>query len=296
MSGNLKQGNLFGGRSIEGLPKIKRLWVSVSGGKTSMMMARLIQQELGATTELLFLFANTGQEHPKTLEFVDRCDKKWGLNVVWLEAVVHAGRVGTTHKLVNFETASRNGNPFSEVIGKFGIPNKNFPHCNRELKLRPLQHYIKEIGWKDAMVAVGIRADEPKRIRAAAQSEGIVYPFAHWWAHDKQDVISWWDDQPFNLEILEREGNCTWCWKKSLRKHAANISENPHWYDFPRAMEDKHGMTNRENRQVFFRGAMSTDDLFVAVSEINKMRVDSDEESGGCSESCEAFACETGSI
>lgn len=267
-----------------------RLWVSVSGGRTSMMMARFIQIHCGAHADLLFVFANTGEEHPRTLEFVNECDKSWGLGIIWLEAVIHPGRKGTTHKIVTFETASRNGEPFQAMIEKFGIPNKSFPHCNRELKLRPLQHYIKSIGWKDARVAIGIRADEPKRLREAAEEERIVYPFAHWWPQDKQDVLTWWEDQPFDLGIQEREGNCKWCWKKTLTKHAANIASNPEWYDFPRKMEALHGMTNRSNNQVFFRGALSTDELFKAVSDSDPRAIPREDESGGCSESCEAYA------
>lgn len=269
-----------------------RLWVSVSGGRTSMMLARFVQLHCGKHADLLFVFANTGEEHPRTLEFVNECDRAWDLGIVWLEAEVQEGRKGTTHRVVTFETASRNGEPFQRMIEKFGIPNKSYPHCNRELKLRPLQHYIKSIGWKDARVAIGIRADEPKRIRAAAETERIVYPFAHWWPQDKQDVLTWWEDQPFDLGILEREGNCKWCWKKSLKKHAQNIAANPEWYDFPRRMEAKHGMTNRPNNQVFFRGALSTDDLFKAVSGVQVRPFENEEDSGRCSESCEAFAAD----
>lgn len=269
----------------------KRLWVSVSGGRTSMMMARFIQLTEGVKgTELKFVFANTGEEHSRTLEFINECDKAWSLGIVWLEAVVHAGRNGTTHKVVSFDTASRNGEPFQAVIEKFGIPNRSYPHCNRELKLRPMQHYIKSIGWKDVPVAIGIREDEPRRIAENAEEQGVVYPFVHWWPQDKQDVISWWEDQPFDLGIQEREGNCKWCWKKTFSKHAVNIAANPEWYDFPRRMEKLHGMTNRVNNQVFFRGALSTDELFKAVAGADPRAIPNEEESGGCTESCEAFA------
>jgi hypothetical protein len=272
-----------------------RLWVSVSGGRTSMMMARFVQQHMGKHAELKFVFANTGQEHEKTLEFVDRCDREWGLGVVWLEAVTNQGRKGCTHKIVSFETASRKGEPFESMIAKYGIPNKSYPHCNRELKLNPMRSYIVSIGWHQAKVAVGIRADEPKRLRAGAEADGIIYPFAHLWPTDKQDVLSWWEDQPFDLELEEREGNCVWCWKKSDRKHFANIASNPGWYDFPRRMEQFYGNARAERGdQVFFRGAFSTDGLFrkAELSNADPRALPSDETSGGCSESCEAFTFE----
>lgn len=266
----------------------KSLWVSVSGGNTSMMMARFIQLRRTHMNPI-FVFANTGEEHPRTLEFINECDRAWGLGVIWLEAVIHPGRNGTTHKVVTFESAARRGEPFEAMIEKFGIPNRSYPHCNRELKLRPMQSYIKSIGWTAASVAIGIREDEPARISRTAESDRIVYPFAHWWPQDKQDVISWWEDQPFGLGIQEREGNCKWCWKKTLTKHAANIAESPEWYDFPRRMEIAHGITNRHNSQVFFRGALSTDQLFRAVDGADPRALPREEDSGSCSESCEAF-------
>lgn len=257
-----------------------------------MMMARLIQIHCSKHADLLFVFANTGEEHPKTLEFINRCDVEWGLEIVWLEAKVNPGRKGTTHTVVDFATASRHGEPFQAVIEKYGIPNRSFPHCNRELKLRPMQHYIKSIGWKNVKVAIGIREDELRRLSRHAEDDGLVYPMAHWWPHDKADVLDWWSEQPFDLDIAEREGNCKWCWKKTFTKHAANIAVNPEWYDFPRRMEQQHGTTNRANPQVFFRGALSTDNLFIAVKDADLRALPNDEASGGCSESCEAFAVE----
>lgn len=44
--------------------------------------------------EILVVFANTGQENEKTLEFVDKCDLFFGFNTVWLEAEIDP-RVGT---------------------------------------------------------------------------------------------------------------------------------------------------------------------------------------------------------
>lgn len=257
-----------------------------------MMLARWVQLHCGKHADIRYVFANTGEEHPRTLDFVNECDRAWGLGVVWVEAVVNPGRKGCTHKIVTYETASRNGEPFEAVIAKYGISNKSYPHCTRELKLNPMRSYIRSIGWSHEKVAVGMRADEPKRISKSAEVNRIVYPFAHWWPQDKQDVISWWEDQPFRLGLAAREGNCKWCWKKSLSKHAANIASEPQWYNFPRRMEALHGFTNRQNNQVFFRGALSTDELFKAVSDVQIRHIDSCEETGGCSESCEAFGCE----
>src|SRR5690606_34707910 len=83
--------------------------LSFSGGRTSGMMAKLVKDNWSSHFNVLACFANTGQEHEKTLVFVDRCDKEWGLNLVWLEAQVQDGRKSTTYKKVSFETSNRDG-------------------------------------------------------------------------------------------------------------------------------------------------------------------------------------------
>lgn len=268
------------------------LVVSFSGGKSSAYMARRIQTE--HTGDVMFLFANTGQEREETLEFIHRCETHWDLPVVWVEAVTNERGIGTSHRIVSYETASRDGAPFRGMIEKYGIPNKSYPHCTRELKLAPMESYMRDLRTTGYVYAVGIRADEPKRIRKDAAKAGIVYPLAHWWPVDKQDVNNWWEDQPFNLNLKEHEGNCAWCWKKSLSKHIRLIREVPQIYEFPRTMEAAHGYTNaRHGRRVFFRENRSVDDLFalrdmVGPGELPPL-ADPDTDSG-CSESCDINA------
>jgi hypothetical protein len=271
-----------------------KLLVSFSGGRTSAYMSRLLKTCYADQYEMLFIFANTGEEHENTLRFVDQCDKEFGLNLVWVEAdVQHGQRKGTGFRVVTFETASRAGEPFEQMIRKYGIPNRNFPHCTRELKLRPIYAYASSIGWKRGSFgcAVGIRADEPKRIKKE------VYPLVHWHPVDKQDINDWWSEQSFNLELVERLGNCKWCWKKSDRKHFANIDDCPEIYDFPRRMEATYphaGPSQTGEAKVFFRLGRSTDQLFAARLSAEGFRVLREDEDidGGCSESCEAFGSE----
>lgn len=275
-----------------------KLLVSFSGGRTSAYMSRLLKSCYADKYELLFVFANTGEEHENTLRFVDQCDKAFRLNLVWVEAeTTHARGVGVKARIVTFDTASRAGEPFEQVIRKHGIPNRNFPHCTRELKKRPIEAYAKSIGWKDYQTAIGIRADEMKRVSPGAEAAGIVYPLAHWHPVDKQDINDWWEEQPFSLELVERLGNCKWCWKKSDRKHFANIDDCPEIYDFPRRMEATYayaGPSKTGEAKVFFRLRRSTDQLFEARLSAEGFRVlrEDEDADGGCSESCEAFGSE----
>ncbi len=208
----------------------KKLIVSFSGGATSAFMARWCQITYAKTHDIVYLFANTGEEHEKTLEFVNRCDKEWGLNVVWVEALVNPEKgKGTRHKVVTFETASRLGEPLEDAISKYGIFNKAYSHCNRETKLAPMESYRKSIGWnkKNSEVAIGIRADEADRCSAKPKFYNLIYPLAHTFPVSKEMIKAWWATQDFSLGIPEHHGNCKTCWKKSDRKLKTIAIENP---------------------------------------------------------------------
>lgn len=277
---------------------MKKLFISFSGGKTSAYMTKLILDRYSDEYECVVVFANTGQEHEETLKFVKLCDDNFGFNTIWVESVVHAGRTGTQHKIVTYETASRNGEPFEAVIQKYGIPNQAYPHCTRELKLQPMLHYIKSIGWSkgDYKTAIGIRADETRRVSKTADASSIVYPLIDWIPTTKLDVNNWWARQSFNLGIKEHQGNCVWCWKKSYSKLLRLVKEEPYIFEFPKRMEASYGLcgSNKDGtKRVFFREHTSTDQLFLLA---NKFVTESfifaetrDNANSGCGESCELY-------
>ncbi len=292
-------------------PLKDRISISFSGGKTSAYMTKMLLDHFRThepDREIIVTFANTGQEHEETLKFVDRCDKAFGFGVVWLEAdVVHGKRVATGHRIVTFETASRNGEPFEEVIKKYGIPNKMYNHCTRETKLAPMLSYHKSLGWKpgEYSVAIGIRADEVDRVSMKTMKEGGFYPCVDAGV-TKDDVREWWIQQEFNLGIPEQLGNCTWCWKKSLRKLMTLTQTHPEIFDFPRRMEKEHAMSGGERRdgsvkepRIFFRENNSTKSLFVKASQGNFAPFEDDkfipfddelDVGGACGDSCEIYS------
>ena len=57
--------------------------------------------------EVLVLFANTGQEHEKTLEFINNCDQQFGFNTVWLEAVTHKDQKKALSYQAHFTTTTK---------------------------------------------------------------------------------------------------------------------------------------------------------------------------------------------
>lgn len=272
----------------------QKLLVSFSGGRTSAYMAYRLWTEYRTDYEIVFIFANTGCESEKTLEFIERCRREWWLiPMVWVEAVAMETGVSSGHKAVSFITASRNGEPFEEMIQKYGIPNMKYPHCTRELKMNAIRSYARVIGWENCLHAVGIRADEPNRIRQDAEEQRIVYPLAHWFPTMKPEINDWWDDQPFRLELKDYEGNCTWCWKKHTPKLVRIAKSNPEVFDFPARMEMMYGTSgyNEDGTpRTFFRGNRSAVDILGMASIVEPQRGLFDEDvNSGCSESCEAF-------
>ena len=113
----------------------KNMLISFSGGRTSAFMTKWLIDNKSNEYNFYIVFANTGREDEKTLEFIDKCDKHWGLNVHWIEPVViFETKKGIKSKKVDFSIASRDGKPFEDVIKKYSIPNRTSPFCSEYMK------------------------------------------------------------------------------------------------------------------------------------------------------------------
>lgn len=269
--------------------------ISFSGGRTSAYMTKLLIDNFSDQYDFIVTFANTGLEHEKTLEFINNCDKHFGFNTIWLEAdVQHGSRKSTKHKIVSFETASRNGEPFEDVIRKYGIPNKAYPHCNRELKLNVMRSYLDSIGihHKDILTAIGIREDEVRRISKSYDEMKITYPLIDLFPSDKQDVLDFWSNQKFDLGIDEWDGNCKLCFKKSFKKLFKQLDSNQSLINFHLEMENKYPQTGNKDEynidRVLFRGNTSAK-LLIEMWKENNSNTPGHHLDGGCSESCEVY-------
>jgi len=249
----------------------EKLLVSFSGGETSAYLAKWLIDNKSENYDMVFVFANTGDEEEETLKFVDLCASKWNIDIVWVEAVVHHGeRVGSTHKVVDFNTASRNREPFKEVIKKYGIPNQNFLHCNREMKLNPIKSYMKSIGWKKYKTAIGIRVDEFDRVNKNRVKQRLIYPLVSDKPTTKQEVSNWWSTQDFRLKLRSYNTNCRTCWKKSDKVLAQTYRDNPKYFDFNKNMESDYG----QGKYTFFRNGRTTDELILDLNNINSIPED----------------------
>ena len=288
---------------------MKRLVISFSGGRTSGYMTKRILDEWSEIyDDIVVLFANTGCEHEKTLDFVKACDDNFGFNTVWLEAVVNPEQgKGIRHKVVTFETASRNGEPYFALTAKEGIPNVSRPNCSSRLKNYPIRSYVRDfLGHKkhDYDQCYGIRVDEIDRMSEAALAIGVKYPLVGWGIR-KEHVLHWWDKQNFDLDLPEHMGNCVTCFKKSDRKLLTIAKHHPEYFEPFQRIEQENGMAGtlaaKEGKQVFFRKHRSVSDIiasskqpfrewFPGIEEMRQQGLFTDEEldvSNGCVESCE---------
>lgn len=290
----------------------KPLFVSFSAGETSAFMLWLTLQYYRYKREIIVLFANTGQENEETLIFAKKVSEHFNVEIIWIEAVIDMRyRKGIKHRVVNFETAERNGETFEKMISKLGIPNVENQYCTRDLKERPMKHYLKTIGVVDYHTLIGIRADEIDRLGQ------YVYPLVPL-GITKKHVNHFWESMPFRLELKGYEGNCKWCYKKALRKHLTLINRKPEFYDFPKRMEEKYGnfinphrlkKLKEEGKEIelpinFFRKNISVNDLFELAEGFTDFAHDDSRDtnyqtslvngfeldiSNGCVESCEIF-------
>ena len=280
---------------------MKNLFISFSGGETSALMTyRILTEHRDRYDSIVVLFANTGLESEETLEFVRECDSRLGFGTVWVEAVqLHAIRKAAVARVVTFETASRNGEPFEDMIRKYGIPNHAAPHCTRSTKLTPMISYLREnLGWKKGQydTAIGIRADEAGRRSKKQEENQVVYPLLDWQPTTKIQVNRFWREQPFRLRLCGYQGNCRTCWKKSNRKLLFLMEEDPESFLFFERMENDYGLVGPEfekgyiegYKRTFFRGNRSVKDLREELRIAGGAEaVEDDATVYGCGEQCE---------
>jgi hypothetical protein len=212
--------------------------LSVSGGRTSMyMLQRYLDRHDGQLPEhAVAVFCNTGKEHGKTLDFVQRCSVEWACPITWVE-YQDAPKAADRWSVVNHNSCSRAGEPFAAMIRRKNyLPNQIQRICTTELKIHLLSRWAKgawPYGQGRYVKAIGFRADEGHRVARMQQRCGKgVEPFDPAWplydaGIDRAEIRRWWALQSFDLDIEDRWGNCDNCFLKNRAKVAQNIQERP---------------------------------------------------------------------
>ena len=212
--------------------------ISFSGGRTSayMLYKVLEANDMKLPEEAIVCFANTGKEDEATLKFVNDCAVNWNVPIVWLE-YRNAEETKDRWTQVTYETASRNGEPFEELIRKRNyLPNPVSRFCTVELKVRTIHRYLKARNWTEWSSMLGIRADEQRRLAKIGQQdygkhEEKIAPLGRLGV-TKETVGDFWRSQPFDLGLpnmngVTMHGNCDLCFLKGGAQVLSLIQEKP---------------------------------------------------------------------
>jgi hypothetical protein len=246
----------------------KNILVAVSGGRSSAYMAYHIHtSKKYADYQKLYTFANTGMEHPKTIEFLKDIEKHWGIDIVKVEGVYsEIMGVGVNYKIVDYDNLDMNSTPFSAAIvhmnkGEFsGLPHKDAPYCSGRLKVIPCEKLANDVfGVGNYVKAIGYRKEDmPKRItwpEIKADQKRIFPLFTDFKAPiSVYDLYLFFRTQPFKLDIPKHLGNCILCWKKSDDNLAKALSDESgkKFIEWWANMENTYGNVSfRNNRSIY---------------------------------------------
>ena len=102
--------------------------IGISGGRTSGHMAYKILAAHGRTPspDVHLFFQKTGKERVETLIFIDQFAKRWSVYIVWMVWCRIYGQPDDVpwYKLLDFETASRNSEPFTLMLEYYAAYKK----------------------------------------------------------------------------------------------------------------------------------------------------------------------------
>ncbi len=273
--------------------------VSFSGGRTSAYLLWLMEQKRQAGEDVHYVFMDTGCEHPMTYRFIREVVKFWDIPLTVLQVDINPelGQPNgyTVWEPKDIQTKMPVLKPFIDMVKKYGTPYVGGAFCTDRLKLVPFTKYCDDhFGRGNYTTWIGIRADEPKRLKP---KPGIRY-LAELSDFEKEDILAWWKQQPFDLQIPEHLGNCIFCIKKSTQKIGlACKDEEGLQRVFNEVITGSHVRDgHRETpKEIMYRGRMSLDGIAKMYSENDYQALYQDMvrakrfDTGSCSESCEIF-------
>ena len=219
-------------------------------------------------SDVHLFFQNTGKEREETLVFIDQIAKRWKVNIVWMEWCRVYGQPDDApwYKLVDFETASRNGEPFTMMLEYYAayrkdvknlppvLPNFSNNMCTAYLKVKIGEKHMRAQGYTEWDCVVGIRYDEQKRYhrmmaandRGGTRWENVCPSYTA--GVTKEDVSAFWAAQPFDLGMDSDFGNCDLCWKKNEGKLIKTIMDDPSRVIWWSGTEERFGQVFRQDR------------------------------------------------
>jgi 3'-phosphoadenosine 5'-phosphosulfate sulfotransferase (PAPS reductase)/FAD synthetase len=225
--------------------------ISFSGGRTSGYMLRQILDAYDGTLpdDIVVSFQNTGKEAPQTLDFIQECSDRWAVPIVWLEYEENTIK-GNWFKIVNHNSASRNGEPFKKIIEKYdACPSGRNRFCTGIMKVQTAQKFARhELLFSDYLSVIGLRADEPRRVANITNNDPnykeSVCP-VHTAGDTIREINAFWLRQDFrlNLPLAAKStplSNCDLCFLKGIKTIIQMIKDDPSRADWWIKTEERY--------------------------------------------------------
>jgi hypothetical protein len=266
--------------------------VSFSGGRTSAYLVNLMDNKRkNENCDVQYVFMDTGAEHPKTYEFIKKCVEYFNINLTVLRIAVNPelGK-GNGYTVHTVDSIGWDLSRFKSLVDKYGNPyNPSGGYCTDQIKTQTYKRYLKDLSG-DVTSWLGIRIDEPSRLKSKPNFKYL----AELSQMDKDDIIGWWAEMPFDLGVPEFSGNCVFCIKKSPSRIALAQKESPELFeDWNNLIKSANPKERAFPVDSIYRGKLS----FEGIAELYKdhtqqeikstLRRSKRQDSGCGSESCE---------
>ncbi|MEQ5872064.1 MULTISPECIES: phosphoadenosine phosphosulfate reductase family protein [Roseobacteraceae] len=203
--------------------------LGISGGRDSAALAVYMRQN-HPDIDMEYFFTDTGKELPEVYDFLNRLE-------------------GFLGKRINRLNPDRDFDFWLAEYGHF-LPSAKTRWCTRQLKLRPLNLWLRDDLEKGVVVHsyVAIRADEPNRTGYKSQHPNMLVRFPLRDAGiDKAGVVDLLKDtdigEPEYYRWRSRSG-CTFCFFQQKIEWVRLMEEHPKAFEEARAYEktaEEHG-------------------------------------------------------
>jgi len=212
----------------------------------------------------------------------------WGIPLTLIEGTYsNVMGVGVGYKIVDWDSLDMKAKVFEQCImhmnkGTFdGLPNQEAPYCSERMKTIPCNKFAKDIfNGEKYIKAIGFRREDmPKRISwpEIKEDKARIFPLLTDFPQPigLPELNSWWNNQPFQLGINSKLGNCELCWKKSDNNLVDVIRKGTRFVEWWKDMEEQYGNTS-------FRGKKSIADFVAIANQPSTMNIDFSESEEGC--------------